>query len=258
MKLGFIGTGKITTSVIEGLIRSKVNCKQILISQRNRKNSSYLKRKSKKIKVSKSNQEIINKSSIVFISLLPKIAIKELTKLKFNKNHKIVSFVSTLNLTKLKKLCNPAKQIIKAGPLPMASDNLSPTILYPKDKVIANLFNKIGTVVEAKNEKQNNHLWVMTSLMASYIALIKSFNNYLVKNKIKSTESKKYLNTFLTGMLFQLNNNSFNFDKIIKDLQTKGGINEELLKRLQKDKFFTNLQKNLNKIYFRLKKANDK
>ena len=36
-----------------------------------------------------------------------------------------MSFVSTLNLKTLKKLCKPVTKIVKAAPLPMAEDGLS-------------------------------------------------------------------------------------------------------------------------------------
>ena len=36
MKLGFIGTGKITSSVVIGICRSKISFKKILLSSRNR------------------------------------------------------------------------------------------------------------------------------------------------------------------------------------------------------------------------------
>ena len=45
----------------------------------------------------------------------------------------------------LKTLCNPAKVIIKAAPLPMASDSLSPTIIFPNHKLIKSLFELIGS-----------------------------------------------------------------------------------------------------------------
>ncbi|AEA81855.1 hypothetical protein SAR11G3_01380 [Candidatus Pelagibacter sp. IMCC9063] len=48
MNIGFIGTGKITTSVIQGLFRSNIKLKQILISERNKKNSLALSKKFKK------------------------------------------------------------------------------------------------------------------------------------------------------------------------------------------------------------------
>ena len=215
-------------------------------------------KKSKKIKVYSENQDIIDKSSIIFVGLLPKVATKELKICKFKKGQIIVSFISTLNIKNLKTLCNPAKVIIKAAPLPMASDSLSPTIIFPNHKLIKSLFELIGSVVVAKNEKQNNHLWVMSSFMATYASIINLLKKYLLKNKIKNEDANKYLNIFLTGMLFEFNHHNFDLNKSIKSLQTRGGINEDLLKRLQKDKFFKKMEINLNKIFLRLKKANDK
>ena len=113
-------------------------------------------------------------------------------------------------------------------------------------------------MVIAKNEKQNNHLWVMSSFMATYASIINLLKKYLLKNKIKNEDANKYLNIFLTGMLFEFNHHNFDLNKSIKSLQTRGGINEDLLKRLQKDKFFKKMEVNLNKIFLRLKKANDK
>ena len=258
MKLGFIGTGTISTAVIIGLMRSKAKIEQINISHRSKKNSSYLSRKFKKIKIFKKNQEIINISKVIFIGLLPKHVRGEIGKLQFKKGQVIVSFISTHNIKTIKKLCSPATTIIKAAPLPMASDELSPTIIYPNHKLIRSLFGKIGTVVVAQNENQNNHFWVMSSFMATYASIIKTLKKYLMKNKVNKNDANKYLNTFLTGMLFELNHKKFDLDKSVKSLQTKGGINEELLKRLTRDKFFAKLQNNLSKIYLRLKKANDK
>ena len=139
----------------------------------------------------------------------------------------------------------------------MAEDGLSPTIIFPNHKIVKSLFELIGTVIVAKNENQNNHLWVMSSFMATYVSIIKILKKYLQKNKVQKQDADKYLNTFLTGMLFEMNNQNFDLDKSVKLLQTKGGINEELLKRLEKDKFFKKMENNFNKIYLRLKKAND-
>ena len=55
MNLGFIGTGKIASSVITGICKSKIKFKRIIISERNKKTSKTLKRKFKKINISKKN-----------------------------------------------------------------------------------------------------------------------------------------------------------------------------------------------------------
>ena len=48
MKLGFIGTGKITASVIEGICKSSIRYKRICISSRNKLIARGLKKNLKK------------------------------------------------------------------------------------------------------------------------------------------------------------------------------------------------------------------
>ena len=45
MKLGFIGTGEITKAVVIGILGSKLKFKKIYLSERNKKISSFLRRK---------------------------------------------------------------------------------------------------------------------------------------------------------------------------------------------------------------------
>ena len=60
MKIGFLGTGHITSSVIEGIFKSKLKIKKIYISPRNRLISKKLSKKFKKVTISKNNQQLIN------------------------------------------------------------------------------------------------------------------------------------------------------------------------------------------------------
>ena len=103
MILGFIGTGKISSSIIFGIFKSKLKVKKIYISSRNRNIAKKLSKSYVKIKVLNNNQEIIDKSSVVFLGVTPTVANKILSKLKFSKNKKIISLISTFNLDRLKK-----------------------------------------------------------------------------------------------------------------------------------------------------------
>ena len=62
MNLGFIGTGKISSSIIYGIFKSKLKVDKIYISSRNKNIAKKLEKKFKKIKILKDNQDIINKS----------------------------------------------------------------------------------------------------------------------------------------------------------------------------------------------------
>ena len=69
MKLGFIGSGKISSSVITGICNSKISFTKILISPRNKKIAINLKKKFKKVIIAKDNQEIIDNCNWIFLSV---------------------------------------------------------------------------------------------------------------------------------------------------------------------------------------------
>jgi pyrroline-5-carboxylate reductase len=257
MKIGFIGTGKITTSVITGLFRSKANLKQILISERSKKNSRALAKRFKQVKVVKDNQEIINRSNWVVLAVVPTVAKKILQDLQFKKGQTVISFVSTLNMKDLRKFTSPATLVFKAAPLPMVESKLGPIVLYPSNNKVNALFNKIGTVINAKNEKENNYLWTLTAGMATYLELCATLEHWLVQRKVNAVKAKRMVTSLVFGLSHTLLLSKQDTRKLVKEYQTKKGINEELLLRLKKDKVFDKLNKNLNTIFARIKKAND-
>ena len=75
MNLGFIGTGKITSSVVTGICRSKISFKKIILSPRNRNIAKKLKKKFRKVSIAKNNQEIVNSCNWVFLAVTPTVGL---------------------------------------------------------------------------------------------------------------------------------------------------------------------------------------
>ena len=100
MILGFLGTGHITTSVIEGIFKSKLKFKKIYISPRNNIVAKKLSKRFKSFYI-ENNQQLIDSSDWVFLAITPQVANKILRLLKFKKE-KIISFISTLKIKDLK------------------------------------------------------------------------------------------------------------------------------------------------------------
>ena len=257
MNIGFIGTGKITTSVIQGLFRSNIKLKQILISERNKKNSSALSKQFKKVKVVKNNQDIINNSSWVFIAVVPTVAKKILQELTFKKNQTVVSFVSTLNMNYLKKTIRPATSIVKAAPLPTIASTLGPIILFPNNAKVTKFFNHLGMAIVAKNEQENNHLWAMTATMATFFEYCNTLESWLVKRKVNPNKAKDLIASLMFGLSHSMLLSKTKTKQLVSDYQTKKGINEEFLKGLKQSGTFNAMNSNLTKILERIKKAND-
>ena len=103
MKLGFIGTGKIASSVITGICGSSIKYSKICISSRNSKIAKGLKKKFKKISIERDNQKIVDSCNWVFLAVTPKVGEKIIKNLNFKSNQTIISFISTITIPRLKK-----------------------------------------------------------------------------------------------------------------------------------------------------------
>ena len=256
MRLGFIGTGKIASSVITGICNSKISFKKILISPRNRSIAQKLKRKFRKVSIAKNNQEIVNSCNWVFLAVTPKVGKKIIPSLKFRSNQKVISFIATINLAQLKKAIGKKVKIIRAIPLPPISLRKGPVPICPPDKQIKSFFNKLGTTVEIKNEKSSKNFWATSGMMAPFYELLKVLSDWLVKRGIKRTEAQKYITSlFLALSEDSVMNSKKDLKYLVNDSQTSKGLNEQAVKQLRKAGFYRSLEKSLNSILKRLNKV---
>ena len=256
MRLGFIGTGKIASSVITGICNSKISFKKILVSPRNRNIAQKLKRKFRKVSIAKNNQEIVNSCNWVFLAVTPKVGKKILPNLKFRSNQKIISFIATINLAQLKKAIGKKIKIIRAIPLPPISIRKGPVPICPPDKQVKSFFNKLGTTVEIKNEKSSKNFWATSGMMAPFYEMLKALSDWLVKRDIKRNEAQKYTTSLFVALSEDsVMNSKKDLKYLVKDSQTPRGLNEQAAKQLRKAGFYRSLEKSLNSILKRLNKV---
>ena len=255
MNLGFIGTGKIASSVITGICSSKISFKKILVSRRNKFISQKLTKNFKKVTVVKYNQEIVNSCDWIFLSVTPTVGEKIIKDLKFRSNQTIISFISTITLTQLKKIIKVKAKIVRAIPLPPVSLKKGPVPICPPNKKVRDFFNKIGTTVEIKNEKSSINFWSTSGMMASFYELLRVMTNWLVKRGVKRNDAQKYI----TSLFLALSEDAVVSSKkdlkyLVKESQTPKGLNEQSVKELTKAGFYRSLEKTLNSIHKRLNK----
>tara|TARA_A100001388_G_scaffold82461_1_gene59458 strand:- start:84 stop:848 length:765 start_codon:yes stop_codon:yes gene_type:complete len=254
MILGFIGTGKISSSIVYGIFKSKFKIKKIYISSRNINIAKKLAKKFKLIKVLNDNQDIINKSSVIFLGVTPNVGSKILPKLRFSKNKKVISLISTTNLEKLKKLIK-VKNIVRATPLPPIEIKKGPIIICPPSKFAKNIFKHLGKVLEIRNEKLSYKFWSTASLMAAYYEILNTSSKWLIKKGVNKKFADIYIaELFLALSQDALNKSSQGYKKLVADSQTPKGLNMQVLNELKKGKFFTKFTKALENVNKRVSK----
>ena len=255
MKLGFIGTGKIASSVITGICTSKISFSKILISPRNKSIARRLKKKFKKIDIAKNNQEIVNLCNWIFLSVTPTVGEKIIKDLKFRSNQTVISFISTITLEQLRKAIKVKAKIVRAIPLPPISLRKGPVPICPPNRKVKVFFDKIGTTIEIKNEKSSINFWSTSGMMAPFYEILRVMDSWLIKRGVKKRNAQKYI----TSLFLALSEDAFansrkDLKNLVKDSQTPKGLNEQGIKELSKSGFYKKLEKTLNSIHKRLNK----
>ena len=255
MNIGFIGTGKIASSVIKGIFRSNIIYKKIIISPRNKDISQKLKKKFNSIKIAKSNQDVIDLSDWVFLSVTPSVGNKIIKDLKFQPNQTVISFISTISLNQLKKAIKVNVKLVRAIPLPPIALRKGPVPICPPNKRVKDFFNRIGTAIEIKNEKLSINFWSTSAMMAPFYELLRVMTDWLVKRGVKRNNAQKYITSlFLALSEDAVVNSKKDLKYLVKESQTPKGLNEQSVKELTKAGFYRSLEKTLNSIHKRLNK----
>ena len=256
MKLGFIGTGKITSSVVTGICGSKIPYKNIILSPRNRSIAQKLKKKYRKVSIAKNNQQIVNSCNWIFLAVTPPVGQKIIKNLKFKSNQTIVSFISTMTLLQLKKAIKVKANIFRAIPLPPISLRKGPVPVFPPNKKIKKFFDKLGTTVEINNERLSKNFWSTSGMMAPFYELLSTMSNWLVKRGVKRDKAQKYITSLFVALSEDaVVNSKKDLKFLVKESQTPRGLNEQGVKELRKAGFYRSTEKTLNSILKRLNKV---
>ncbi|MCF7974550.1 MAG: NAD(P)-binding domain-containing protein [Phycisphaerae bacterium] len=228
MKLGFIGTGKITAAVVQGLCTSGIDGLSIAVSPRNEATSSFLAQHFSNVRRMHSNQQVLDHADIVCIAVRPDQAAHVLSQLRFREDHIVVSFVSFLTCHELVRAVAPARQSCRAIPLPSVIHHTCPIPVFPAIGPVMDLFSTIGQPVTVDNETQLHALWTLTGLISPFYDLLGSLSDWTVSHGVRPDTASQF-----TADLFQSlahaarQSDPIAFDALAHHAATPNGMNEQ-------------------------------
>ncbi|MEJ8567781.1 pyrroline-5-carboxylate reductase [Elongatibacter sediminis] len=234
MKIGFIGTGTITTAVVTGLLRGGDVPFRVVVSPRSPDRAALLASSFQEVEVAPDNQGVIDQCDIVCIAVRPQIATDVLAELSFPESTTVISFIATYSVDEVRSMVAPASRVFRMGPIPSVERGLGPVILYPDDPELRTFFDPIGTLVAAESEAQLSAFWAVTAMMAPFFGLLDSTSEWLRRHGIAPAQADAYV-----GALFHslsdtaLSVHGEGFGEMAIEHATRGGLNEQLLRELR-------------------------
>ena len=157
MRLGFVGTGAITSAMVTGLSSGVAEPPAIRLSPRDPGIAADLANRFPRVSIASSNQDVLDHSAIVVLAIRPQIAPHVISELRFRPEHRVISVVSGLSLRLVSDLTTPAAKITRVVPLPSVANKRGPTAIYPPDGMVADLFAKLALRLKSKEKANSTH-----------------------------------------------------------------------------------------------------
>ena len=250
MKVGFIGTGGITSALVKGICGSgKFNGTIYLSSPRGERMQALKELYPEHVVITGSNQEVLDSAEIVSPALHPDVLRKIASGLKFRRENRILHIAAGIKIEEARQWYNPAASVVRSVPLPFSARRIGPVVLYGDDPHVECLLSLVGSVVKVPTERDLEIMAVMTCMMVPYYGLVGKIVEWGVSKGSDFKSSLDYA-TFMHGALTELMRNDCTEDikAFMDDNATPGGMNELGLKILNERDAYAPWVEALNKI----------
>jgi len=253
MKLGFLGTGTITSAIVTGLSSSGIHSHPIRVSPRNSAVAADLANRFPQVSVASSNQQVVDECETVLIAVRPQIAQSALAELRFRPGQNVISLVAGFSVRRIAELVAPALRVTRAVPLPSTAKRRCPTAIFPRDPVTVELFSSLGAAFEVDTESEFDALCTATATMAAYFTFADCVASWLMRQGVPEAKSRNYIAQIYSDLADTAKESpEQSFQSLAVDHATKGGTNQQVVTDLTRDGVFERLSEALDAVMRRV------
>lgn len=253
MKVGFIGAGAITEAVVTGLCGAGTPGLSILLSPRSLGRSRKLSERFAAVAVAADNQQVVDRSDLVFLAVRPQDAEAVLDALRFRRDLAIVSFIATLDFAEIQRRIRPAELVGRVAPVPPVAARRGPVAMCPPNRRLAELFEPIATVIQVSDEAQLDAFFSVSALMAPYFELLESVSSWLQAQGVDPVKADAYTGSLFLGIARKSTQPAGEgFADLVAEHATRAGINEQMRRELLATGFYDRVRDGLDLIQARM------
>ena len=219
MKIGVIGTGTIATAVIHGIADDDHH---IFISSRNAQNAKVLSDAYDNVLICE-NQDIIDKSDVIFLGLMPDVATNILPDLSFRQGQTVISFIADLSLEAVGALVMPAKAVAMMLPYPNIANGNSVIPMMGDKTLIEEIFGQNNALTVLNSQQEINALLCAQAVLSPVAKMVDDTANWLAEKGVDKARGEPFLRLLVASNLQELP-----AAELLNSLNTEGGYNQRL------------------------------
>jgi pyrroline-5-carboxylate reductase len=224
----------------------------ITVSPKNAALVAQLRAEFPALNVGQSNQDVLERSDLVLLTVRPQAAAEIISQLRFRPDHSVVSAVAAMSRERLFELVAPARSVVRSIPLPTVAHGRGVTVVYPSDPEVNQLFDALGSALPVADESHFSAMSSATAVVASYAALAQATASWLSAHGLDKLEARNYVSALLAGIVDAAGHSDESFADIAESHTTKGGLNEQLRLFLEDKGLFASLSDGLDRVMARV------
>ncbi|RVD57058.1 F420-dependent NADP oxidoreductase [Mesorhizobium sp. M2D.F.Ca.ET.185.01.1.1] len=253
MRLGFVGTGALSSAIVTGLKSLPGETTPVVVSPRNEAIAAELAARYADVRIAADNQAVLDQCDTVMLAVRPQIARELLKELRFRPDHHVISLIATISREEIAGLVAPAAQVGKALPMPMIARLQGATIMCPPDPIVAAFFGRLGDVIEVEDQGEFDALSVVTATYASYFKYLDTIHAWVRGQGVPGDKARDYITSIYKALADAPDTApDEDFMHLAQDYATRGGINEQVLRELTERGTFEAFAESLERVHRRV------
>lgn len=250
MNIGILGVGTVSTAVVHAMCSRPGDTSTFILSPRSEDRSKELADRYEQCTRATSNQDVIDQSDIVIVSMRPQQMDAALAELTFRPDQIIASFVAGSPPSHLVPLVEPASQICQLIPLPAIEIHRGPLLICPGIPEVTETFADLGDVIVLEDESLLRVFSVASAFMSTYYEMQNTVINWAESRGVDRARAAQYVLSELDGLAAVGKQTSLeDLDSLPAEHQTKGGLNERVRAAMLNQGTFQNLRSALDDVY---------
>ncbi|MGR3762194.1 NAD(P)-binding domain-containing protein [Roseobacteraceae bacterium NS-SX3] len=239
MRLGFIGTGTIASAVVRGLAGSG---HRITVSQRTASHSAALAAEFENVTVA-DNQQVLDRSDVVFLGLMASAAADILGRLAFRADQQVISFKAGASLDQVADLVQPARAAAIMMPFPGIARGGSPIMALGDTALVEQLFAPHNTVFAVKDGAELDAYLCAQAVLSPVARLAGDGAQWLGSRVSDPEQGEAFLRMLISASLA-----ASGCAELIEALNTPGGYNQRLRLHMEEAGMGNDLRDGLNRL----------
>src|SRR5699024_2059788 len=231
--IGFIGVGEIASAMVEGLHSATESAASgdgysFFLSPRSTERSAHLAKTIEAAVVCDSNQDVVDRSELIVLAVLPQQAAAVLDELDIPADRTLISAVAGLATDQLAEHLPHSPTIVRIIPLPAVRERTGVTAMYPANQAVEGLLDHLGGSVTAADETLLSTLSAVTATMTAHFAFLQSMTAWLVDQGWDQADDDHFIRGQFVGLGTTLAETDTPIEELVADHETPGGLNEQL------------------------------